>query len=209
MKLHIIEDNLKIRAHLETFLGHQEDIACVQSHTSVEFFLSAVDSGQAKPDVILLDIGLPGMSGVEGIPEITQRLPETDIIMLTTYEEEEVILNALCAGAHAYLSKKSSLQEIHTAIKVVRAGGSYMSPNIARQIVRHFGGSRTPKKAEILTERQLKVLKLLVDGLTYGAIAKELFISAETVKTHVKNIYKSLHVSNKAEAIQKYMRGEI
>ncbi len=159
---------------------------------------------------MLLDIGLPGMSGLEGIPDIRYRLPEVDIIMLTTYEEEEKILAALCAGACAYLSKRASLEEISNAIGVVNAGGSYMSPGIARQIVKHFSGAPVRKvEAQILTDRQLHVLKQLVDGHTYGTIAKQLGLSPETVKTHVKNIYRSLHVHNKAEAIQKYMRGEV
>lgn len=157
-------------------------------------------------DVLLLDIGLPGISGIEGIPKIKEILLEADIIKLTTYEED-MILYAICAGACSYLSKKSSLEEILECIRVVVKGGSYMSPSIAREIITHLMGGRI-SKATILSSRQKEVLQALVNGKTYKSIAKELFISVDTVKEHIKKLYQTLQVTNKAEAIAMYLRGE-
>jgi DNA-binding NarL/FixJ family response regulator len=159
-------------------------------------------------DILLLDIGLPGMSGLEGLPLLREKLPDLDIIMLTTYEEEDMILKALCSGACSYISKKASLEEIVEAIRIVVKGGSYMSPSVAREIVQHLMGGRV-SKATILSERQKQILELLVEGKSYSAIGKDLFISTETVRSHIKNMYRTLEVNNKAEAIAMYLKGHI
>jgi DNA-binding NarL/FixJ family response regulator len=205
----IIEDNKSIRNGVSTYIGFQEDMELVFATDSVEAFLRIIDKPTTEyPDVLLLDIGLPGISGVEGIPYILEQLPELDIIMLTTYEEESVILKAICAGACSYLSKRASLDEIIEAIRIVKKGGSYMSPVIAREIVQYLMGGQI-SKATMLTERQKSVLKELVKGKTYTAIAKEMQLSPETVKSHIKRMYKALHINSKAEAIAMYLRGEI
>jgi len=147
-------------------------------------------------------------SGLESIPALLEAVNDLEIIMLTTYEEETVILKALCNGASAYLSKKSSLEEIANTVRIVKNGGSFMSPNIAREINDHLiGGGKS--KATILTSRQKEILELLISGKSYQAISKELFISYETVRSHIKNMYKTLQVNNKTQAISKYLRGEI
>lgn len=209
INLSIVEDNKSMREGISTYIGYQDDIELCFAVTSVESFLKTIeDPNLTKPDILLLDVGLPGVSGIEGIPYILEKLPELDIIMLTTYEEEATILKAICAGACSYLSKRASLDEITEAIRIVSKGGSYMSPNIAREIVQHLMGGRI-SKATILTERQKDVIERLVKGKSYKTIASEMFISTDTVKSHIKRLYKVLHVNNKAEAIAMYLKGEI
>jgi DNA-binding NarL/FixJ family response regulator len=205
----MIEDNEIIKKNVCKFLSLHEEFEIVEVFSSMEAFLYKKEVDPSfKFDVLLLDIGLPGISGIEGIPKIIDLMPEADIIMLTTYEEEETILKAICAGACSYLSKKASLAEILECIRVVVKGGSYMSPSIAREIVMHLMGGRI-SKATILSPRQKEIIQALVDGKTYKSIAKELFISTDTVKGHIKKMYKTLQVNNKAEAIAMYLRGEI
>lgn len=205
----IIEDHKAIRDNVSKYISLQDDLRISIEATSVEHFFDQLKNHAVdKPQVLLLDIGLPGMSGLEGIPLILEQLPDLDIIMLTTYEEETKILKALCSGASSYLSKKSSLEEITNTIRIVLGGGSYMSPTIAREIVNHLMGGRV-SKAEMLTPRQREIIELLVDGKGYQEISSILFISYETVRSHVKKLYKVLHVNNKAGAIAKYLKGEI
>jgi DNA-binding NarL/FixJ family response regulator len=137
-----------------------------------------------------------------------EKYPDIIIVILSTYEEEDVILRAICAGAVSYISKKSSLEEIVDALRIAANGGSYMSPSIAREIVNHLIGGRI-SKATILTDRQKEILEKMTNGKSYQTIGNELFISVETVRSHVKKLYKVLHVNNKTEAITKYMKGFI
>ncbi|MBK9487498.1 MAG: response regulator transcription factor [Haliscomenobacter sp.] len=208
-KISIIEDNKVVRENVSKFVGFHEEFELCQVHGSVESFLHALNINPSlQSDILILDIGLPGLSGLEAIPLILERLPHQDIIMLTTYEEEDVILKALCSGACSYISKKASLDEIVEALRIVANGGSYMSPSIAREIVNHLMGGRV-SKASILSDRQKEILEKLVDGKSYATISSELFISIETVRSHVKKLYKVLQVNNKTEAITQYMKGYI
>jgi len=205
----IIEDNKVIRDNVSKFISFHEEFQIAAVHGTADSFLdSLVISPSFHSDILLLDIGLPGISGIDAIPLILEKMPELNIVMLTTYEEEDVILKALCSGACSYISKKASLEEIVEALRIVAAGGSYMSPSIAREIVNHLMGGRV-SKATILTERQKEILEKLVDGKSYQTIAGELFVSIETVRSHVKKMYKILHVNNKTEAITQYMKGQI
>jgi DNA-binding NarL/FixJ family response regulator len=205
----IIEDNVIIRDNVMRFIGLQQDFISAGIYGSVEAFMHTLSVDPTyRTEILLLDIGLPGISGLDGIPGIREKLPETDIIILTTYEEADKIIKALSSGACSYISKKASLQEIVDAIRVVKSGGAFLSPSVARGIVNHFTGSRAGK-TEVLTERQREILHLLMDGRSYETIGKELFISVETVRTHIKKMYRVLEVSNKVEAIAKYNRGEV
>ncbi|WP_235296590.1 response regulator [Portibacter marinus] len=209
VKISMIEDNNVIRKNVMKFVARHEEFEVMEVFASMESFLHHLNvHPDFSVDILLLDIGLPGLSGIEGIPLIKEKLPNTDIIMLTTYEEEHMILKAICSGACSYLSKKSSLDEIVEAIRVVANGGSYMSPSIAREIVQYLMGGKL-QKTTILTERQKEILNGLVDGKTYKAIGKDLYISQHTVKCHIKKLYQVLQVNNKAEAIAMYLRGEI
>ncbi len=209
VRITIVEDNKVIRDNVSKFIGFHEEFEVAAIHNSANSLLDSLSiSPSFQSDILLLDIGLPGISGLEAIPLILEKMPDLNIVMLTTYEEEDVILKALCSGACSYISKKASLEEIIEALRIVAAGGSYMSPSIAREIVNHLMGGRT-SKATILTERQKEILEKLVDGKSYQTIATELFVSVETVRSHVKKMYKVLHVNNKTEAITQYMKGHI
>lgn len=204
--INLIEDDTVILNNLTRFLDLQDDFKVNVTAKSVEqyFDIHAKDKNE-KAEVLILDIGLPGMSGLEAIPLILAKQKDLNIIVLTTYEEEKYIIKAMCLGAVAYISKKTSMKKIVEAIKIVNAGGSYMSPLIARDIFNYMIKSKQKKKSLLLTERQYEVLEKLVEGLSYTEIGKQLFISPETVRTHIKNVYKALHVNNKVEAIRKYL----
>tara|TARA_R110002072_G_scaffold22615_1_gene79199 strand:- start:16708 stop:17334 length:627 start_codon:yes stop_codon:yes gene_type:complete len=201
IRLALIEDDLLIQESLKDFFSTKENIYCVHSSTSVENFLETISNIDSQPDIILLDINLLGITGIQGIPLLLKALPETDIIMLTTFEDNENIFKALCAGACSYLSKKTSLVKIMEAIEVVHAGGSYMSPSIARKIVNKFAPKRN--RAQILTARQKDIVDGIVAGKSYKMIADDLFVSLNTIRTHIKNIYKVLEINSKAELIKK------
>lgn len=213
ISISIIEDNVAIRENVSKYISFTNDIIVENAFGSVEAYLAFYKKNpKSISDILLLDIGLPGKSGLEGLPLILDQKPGLDVVMLTTYEEEDVILKALCLGAVAYISKKSSLAEIAEALRIVNNGGSYMSPIIAREIFKHFAGSanESPKVSSIaLSPRQLDILKQLVEGMTYKSIGKNLDISVETVKSHIKKLYKVIHVNSKAEAIAKYLKGDL
>lgn len=206
--LAIIEDDPIIRESLESFLGINPSIQLEYIADSVEVFINALRIARnPRVDVLILDIGLPGISGLEGIRPIKRLLPNVDIIMLTTYEEDDKIFKALCAGAVSYLTKRTPLTKIQEAIFTIHRGGSYMSPSIARKVVEYF----TPKekKESILTARQQQIVKGIVDGLSYKMIAEKHMISIDTVRDHIKKIYKLLQINSKGELIRKSMDGEI
>jgi two-component system, NarL family, response regulator LiaR len=208
-KISIIEDNRIIRDNVSKFIAFHEEFELAIIEGSVEAFLQEKNFNPSKQtDILLLDIGLPGMSGLEAMPILLDLMPDVNIIILSTYEEEDMILKALCSGACSYISKKASLSEIVDAIRIVVNGGSYMSPSIAREIINHLMGGRV-SKATILSDRQKEILEKLVEGKSYQVISEELFISVETVRSHIKKMYKILHVNNKTEAINKYMKGQI
>ena len=207
--IHIVEDNKVIRDSVSKFISFHEEFEIGEVAISADaFFFLFIQHPTEITQILLLDIGLPGTSGIEAIPLILDKYPDLNIVMLTTYEEEDLILKALCSGACSYISKKATLEDIVEALRIVAKGGSYMSPSIAREIVNHLMGGRV-SKATILSDRQKEILERLVDGKSYHTIAAELFISVETVRTHVKKMYKVLHVNNKTEAITQYMLGYI
>ncbi len=196
----IVEDNKSLNASLRQAIDYQVMMDIEFSAFSVEEGIKQIQSGK-KPSVMLLDIGLPGMSGIEGIVKFKELLPELDIIMLTTYEENEKIFTALCNGACSYLSKRTSLKEILETVHTVSKGGSYMSPSIARKIVGYFGKTADPKQKikEKLTEKQYKIVESLSDGMSYSKIAESQFISINTVRHHIKKIYEILEVNSKSQ----------
>ena len=208
IQLAIVEDKAVVRENLYLFLTETARFEVPWCEASVEAFLQKLqDSKPHVPDIILLDIQLPGMSGIEGISWILERAPNADIIMLTTFEDEDSIYTALREGASSYLSKRSSLSDIQEAIHVVSRGGSYMSPSIARKVIQHFKSGRIDQ--DILTPRQRQIVQGITDGLSYQEVADKLFISLDTVRAHIKNIYKLLNIKSKAELIRKSLKGEI
>jgi len=203
----IIEDDPTIRENVVLYLQAKSKFVLTIESGSAEEFLEEIDLLK-KPQILLLDVGLPGISGIQAIPLIKEKLPDTDIIMLTTYEEEEVIFEALTAGACSYISKRTSLVRILDAIQVVDQGGSYMSPSVAKKVIKRF--TVPTKKTKIaLSERQLEIVQLMAKGFTYNDISEKCEISVNTVRTHIKRVYEALGVNNKLGLIQKFNDGEI
>src|SRR5690554_1876382 len=205
----IVEDNIKIRDLIQRYLDMQKDLECPVAVDSVEEMLTHLEK-HAAPDVILMDIQLPGMSGIKGMEIIKEKYPDVDIIMLTIYHDSHKIFDSLKAGASGYLLKHTSLPEIKEAIEMLLKGGAPMSPQIARKVITHFNEQKPKKNPDsMLTSREQDIVTGLVDGLSYKMIADRYDISIDTVRAHVRNIYKKLHVNSKAEVIAKSFRGEI
>lgn len=209
IEIGIVEDNIKIRNLIQKFLDMQEKMSCKIAVDSVEEMLEYLEENES-PDVLLMDIQLPGMSGIEGIGIIKKKYPEIEIIMLTIYHDSHKIFNSLVAGASGYLLKHTSLPEIKESIENLVEGGAPMSPQIARKVIEHFKKPEPEKNPDSdLTSREQDIVNGLVDGLSYKLIADRFDISIDTVRAHIRNIYKKLHVNSKAEVIAKSLRGEI
>lgn len=205
IRLAIIEDDEIVRESLTTYFSQKKEIKITSVSASVEAFIDAVQTTSTKtPNTILLDIQLPGKSGIEGIPEIKSYLPEVNIVVLTTFEDSDKIFAALCAGAVSYMSKQSSLQSIYDCISTVNLGGSYMSPGIARKVVQHF--TQSSKKINPLSIRQQEIVDAIVDGLSYKMVGDKLGISLDTVRTHIMQIYRELNIHSKGELIKWALR---
>lgn len=202
----IIEDEALIRSSLVGLISTQGNFTLIHECNSVEAFLELPDA--IASDVLLLDIGLKGgMSGLHGIRPIKQKFPKTEIIMLTTFDDSERVFKALCAGATAYLTKRTPFKKIVEAIHTVHRGGSYMSPSIARKVIEHFSPKKTTNA--MLTPRQLQIAEGIIEGLSYKLIADKLLIKTETVRDHIKSIYRKLGIHSKTELIKKRIDGEI
>ena len=204
----IVEDDDVIREGVKEYLDSQENMVCTIAKSSVERFLAILNE-ETLPDVILMDIGLPGMSGISGMKLITERYAGVSIIMFTVYIDSHKIFESLCAGASGYLLKNTSFPDMKQAIETIYAGGSMMSPPIARKVMEHFHTGRKKQVNSPLTDKEKEIVQGLVDGLSYKMIADSASISIETVRSHIKNIYKKLHVHCKADVIRKSLTGEI
>lgn len=195
----IIEDDREYRDILNDFFNSTRDICCTGCYNTCEEALEDLEN--SLPDVVMLDIHLPdGMNGIEGARYIKERLPETHIIMLTVFADNEHVFKALQNGAVGYLVKKIKPLALISAVKEVYQGGSPMSMKIARMVTEYFHSNPPP---EPLTKREREVLSKLCEGKTYQTIAEELFVEKSTIKYHIHNIYRILHVSSKGEAIAK------
>ncbi len=207
IKVAIIEDNNTIREGLAALINGTSGYSCVGSFDDCESFLSKLD--KLGVDVVLMDIGLPGMSGIDGIAKAKKIKPELNILMLTIYEDSQSVFKALCAGACGYLVKKTSPSRLLEAIKDANEGGAPMSSLIARQVINVFRqtqGKISEEKETELSTREIEVLTSLSDGNNYQEIAGRLFIAVDTVRHHIKNIYRKLHVHSQSEAVAKAIR---
>ncbi|MBK0403438.1 response regulator transcription factor [Adhaeribacter sp. BT258] len=199
----IIEDDTTIREGLRTFLNRQSGFSCTVLVDSIEEFLN-LDTEERRVDILLLDIGLPGMSGLDGLRLLKQHLPDTKIIMSTGNEESTYIFRSFNAGANGYLLKNNLFFEVKTAIDSVREGNGYLSPIVTRKVLDFFNA---PKHEEIeITSRERQIVQCLVDGLSYKLIADKLDISLDTVRFHLKNLYKKLRVNSKSEVVSKALK---
>lgn len=204
----IVEDDPEIREYVKSFLRIQESMLLLHDAGSVEEFMAALDP-TFPPDILVLDIGLPGMSGLSAISYIKDKIPTTDIIMFTVHNDAHRIFEALTAGASGYLLKNTPLPQIKDALEQCYKGGAPMSPQIARQVIDFFNPRKKQVKENVLTQREHEIVIALVEGLSYKMIADRLKISIETVRHHIKNIYRKLQVNSKSEVVSKSLRGEI
>ncbi|WP_241738217.1 LuxR C-terminal-related transcriptional regulator [Hymenobacter polaris] len=200
--LGIIEDQQAIREALCSYLGEQPDIDCVLSVGSVSEFAEQLDGLVAKPTLVLSDIGLPVLSGIEGLALWQQRLPDAAVVMLSIHTDAERVFEALRAGAVGYLDKMTPLPMLAELLRQVAAGGSPMSPSVARHVIRHLWPARQPTDTT-LTPREKEIVRGIEDGLSYKLIADRLSVSIDTVRTHIRQIYRKLHVNSKAEIISR------
>lgn len=204
----IIEDDKELRQAFCEYIAGQDNFLCKFAHDSVESFLNKLNP-ESLPDIILMDIGLPGMSGISGIKIIKERYPEIEIVMLTVHNDPHRIFQSLCAGASGYLLKTTPFKEITKSLTDLYSGGAPMSPQIARKVIEYFNPQEKHERKSILTNKENEIVLDLVDGLSYKMIADRQNISIETVRSHIKNIYSKLHVHCKADVIRKSLQGEI
>ena len=199
----VVEDDRGLREQLVKILEAAPDVKCIGAYVSAEEALPKILGNH--PDVVLMDIKLPGMSGIQCVAEIKKVVPDMQIIMVTVYEDSERIFRALKAGANGYLVKSSPPEQLLEAIRDVHKGGAPMSSHIARKVVKHFHlmGPHVDK-AENTSPREREVLDLLSQGFIYKEIADQLNIGAETVRTHVKNICQKMHVRSRLEAVARH-----
>lgn len=201
----IVEDNDKLRGTLARVINRADGFRCISDYANAEDALK--DLPQIRPDVVLMDINLPGMNGVDCVRQLKQLLPQTQVMMLTVYEDTENIFNALTAGANGYMLKRTSTKDLLEAIHEVHRGGSPMTMHIARKVVSSFQKTAaTAQSTENLSEREQQVLDLLSQGLMYKEIADKLAISYETVHTYIRRIYEKLQVRTRTEAVAKFLR---
>jgi DNA-binding NarL/FixJ family response regulator len=208
LKTAIVEDQRDIREGLTTLINGTAGYQCTGSYRSMEEALDRI--AHNMPDVVLCDIGLPGMSGIEGIRILRDRYPQLVVLMLTVYDDDERIFDALCAGACGYLLKRTSPARLLESLREAVAGGAPMSPEVASRVVALFRDIRPPEQVDYeLTPHESRLLKLLVDGHNYTTAAEELNVSYNTVKFHMRHIYEKLQVHSKSEAVGKAMRERI
>ncbi len=210
ISISIVEDNDKLRGTLAKLIGRTEGFRFVSDYATAEDALAGLP--KVKPDVVLMDINLPGINGVECVRKLKQILPQTQVMMLTVYEDTENIFNALAAGANGYMLKRTPTKELIEAIREVNRGGSPMTTHIARLVVQSFqkpvavapagGGGELSD----LSEREQQVLDLLAQGLIYKEIAEKLNIGYETVHTYIRRIYEKLQVRTRTEAVAKFLQ---
>ena len=204
----IVEDNDQLRGTLAKVIGRAPGFKFASDYRSAEDALAGLP--KVKPDVVLMDINLPGMNGVECVRQLKTLVPATEVMMLTVYEDTENIFNALAAGASGYMLKRTSSKELIEAIHEVKRGGSPMTTHIARKVAQSFqkssGQQRAANELSELSEREQQVLDLLSQGLIYKEIADKLSISYETVHTYIRRIYEKLQVRTRTEAVAKFLQ---
>jgi DNA-binding NarL/FixJ family response regulator len=204
----IVEDRREIRESLALLIGGTDGFKCSGSYRSMEEALDKLKPHQ--PHLLLSDIGLPGMSGIEGVAILKERYPDLLILMLTVYDDDERIFDAMCAGASGYLLKKTPPARLLDSLREVASGGAPMSPEVARRVIALFREIRPPERADYeLTPHETRLLKLLVQGHNYKTAAAELNVTVHTVSFHLRSIYDKLQVHSKSEAVAKALQNRL
>ena len=209
IKVAIFEDNRSLREGLAAMIGGTSGFECVGSFPHCNNLIKNIS--QAKPDVVLMDIEMPGINGIEAVGMIKEEFPGVKILMETIFDDDEKIFNSICAGAEGYILKHTTPAEMMEAIKEIYEGGSPMTPSIANRVLKMVKDRPDTRSKESfdLSAREKEILACLVKGMSYKMIADTCFISVETVNVHIKNIYKKLHVHSKSEAVAKAIKGRI
>ena len=203
IKVALFEDNKKLRESLVQLINSAEDMICTGAFADANKLIHNMP--QANPDVVMMDINMPGISGIEGVKMIKENFPGVHILMQTVFDDNDKIFAAICAGASGYMLKKTPPQKMIEAIRETYQGGAPMTPSVAVKVLEMFRLQTKTDKNEFidLSEREREILGLLVKGKSYKAIASDCFISIDTVSTHVRHIYEKLHVHSKSEAVAK------
>jgi DNA-binding NarL/FixJ family response regulator len=203
IRLLIYEDNDKLRQSLELFFSSMEDLQLCGSYSNCRDIRNHVN--KCRPDVVLMDIDMPGMDGIKGVGLIKEVMPEINVLMYTVFDDDQRVFNSLAAGANGYLLKTATPAQLYDAILDINTGGSPMSPGIARRVLDTFRQKEPSAPKADLTAREKEILQMLTKGYTYKRISAECNITIDTTRTHIKNIYTKLHVNCGTEAVAKAM----
>jgi DNA-binding NarL/FixJ family response regulator len=209
IRIAIFDDNTQLRESLFNLLEASEGFICAGTFANCERVLQNIQ--EAKPDVVLMDIEMPVVSGIDAVKIIKERFPETKILMQTIFEEDDKVFQSICNGAEGYILKNTPPDEILASLREIHEGGAPMTPAIALKVLRMFKQnlSGEPDDSFHLSSREKEILKYLVEGMSYKMIANSCFITLETVSGHIKNIYKKLQVHSKSEAVVKAVKSKI
>lgn len=206
----LFDDNKDLRDMFRILVDTQTDMVCVAVHPDLSQLMRDIDA--ARPDVIVMDIQMPGMNGIEGVKAIRARYPQAHILMQTVFEDDDKVFDAICAGANGYILKTAAVEDLVKAIREVHAGGSAMTPAIAFKVLERFRVNAPPTEPASdpgLSEREKQVLALLVKGHSYKMVAVDLGLSYHTVDSHIRRIYEKLHVRSSTEAVSKALNNRI
>ena len=201
IKISIVEDNKYMREGWESVLDTEDDLCVIGSYESCEEAFDNTDI--SRSDIILMDIELPGMTGIEGVKYLQDNHPDVNVIMASVFDDNQHVFDAICAGAIGYLLKKTEPEELCNAIRTAMQGGAPMTPEIARKVIRLMQPKQTGKSRVKLSDREHEILKELSTGKSYQAIGKAIFLSEDGVRYHIRNIYKKLHVNSRSQAVAK------
>lgn len=207
-RIGIIDDDSDFTSKFQQFFSGANTDQCIFTALSLTEIIEGKTVLPNNLDVLFLDIMLPGMLGIDGVSHLKMLLPKTPIVMFTIVENEEFLLKALCSGAEGYLLKNSNFSEVQQYLQIMKAGGSVISPTMARYLVSYFGPKSRPSGA-VLTEKNLQVLHLLAEGWAYKTIADRMNISIDGVRYHIKEIYRALGVQSTAQAVRRYILGDL